>query len=149
MGVFEKTIVDKERIVDLIPQRSPFIFVDSFYGEKGGEFCCGFTPNDRTLFTKMGYMYEAGIVENMAQSAAASTGWSYRERGDSVPVGYIGAVSDFELYKLPNVGIEIKTFVRFCGEFGGISLVETESRQGDDLIAKGKLKIFINENSAK
>ena len=146
MGVPEKALIKGDRIIELIPQRSPFVFIDTFYGESQGLFYSGFTPQPDSCFVKDGIMAEPGVIENMAQTAAAATGWSYRERGEDVPVGFIGAVADFELSKLPVTGFEIKTSVRFAGEFGGISLVEAVSIQGDEPIAKGMLKIFINNN---
>lgn len=144
MGVFKKALKFGEGIYELIPQRAPFVFVDAFYGENDGLFQCGFTPGIEGYFVENGFLTEPGIIENMAQSAAASSGWSYSEKGEEVPIGFIGAVADFELIQLPAIGEEIRTNIRFLGEFAGISLVEAECSQREELFAKGKLKIFIN-----
>ncbi|MBP6365247.1 hypothetical protein SDC9_25777 [bioreactor metagenome] len=145
MGVFEKAVIFGEQMVELIPQRTPFVFVDAFYGENNTLFQSGFTPDEGDYFVVDGYLTEPGVIEHMAQSAAASSGWSYRERGEKIPVGFIGAVADFELKYLPVCGAEIRTNIRFSGEFGGISLVEAESFQNGETFAKGKLKIFIDK----
>lgn len=144
MGISEKAIIGKEGILELIPQRPPFVFVDSYYGEEGGVHHTGFTPVDSTLFAEEGKLLEQGIIEHMAQSAAASTGYSFRSKGEEVPVGFIGAVAGFELLRLPVTGMEIRTTIRFAGEFGGISLVEAQSSQSGELIAGTQLKIFLN-----
>ncbi|MEZ7874527.1 MAG: hydroxymyristoyl-ACP dehydratase [Bacteroidales bacterium] len=145
MGVFEKAVIFGDQIVELIPQRAPFVFVDAFYGESDSLFQTGFTPGEVDYFVVEGFLTEPGVIEHMAQSAAASSGWSYRERGEKIPVGFIGAVADFELTCLPVSGVEIRTTIRFSGEFGGISLVEAESFQNGESFAKGKLKIFIDK----
>ena len=144
MGIPEKAIIYGDKIIELIPQRNPFLFIDSFYGNVDNLFYSGFTPKEGECFVDSGHLTEPGIIENMAQSAAAATGWSFMERCEEIPLGYIGAVSDFELFKLPEIGVEILTEVMFCGEYGGISLVEAESKQKEQVLAKGKLKIFIN-----
>ena len=149
MGIPEKALIFGDKIIELIPQKSPFVFIDSFYGESDGCFYTGFTPKPDGCFVSDGAMQESGVIENMAQTAAAATGWSFRERGEEVPVGFIGAVADFDLYRLPVVDQEIRTSVKFSGEFGGISLVESECFQGDEIFAKGKLKIFINNSENK
>lgn len=144
MGVSEKAIVAREEIEGLIPQRPPFVFVHSYYGEEEGLHHTGFLPDESTLFVENGKMREQGVIEHIAQSAAASVGYGYQIKGEEVPVGFIGAVAAFELTKLPDAGEEIRTTVKFAGEFGGISLVEAECRQRGELIAKTQLKIFLN-----
>lgn len=144
MGISEKAIVGKEEILELIPQRPPFVFVDSYYGEVEGVHHTGFTPDDSVIFAEDGKLHEQGLIEHIAQSAAATTGYSFRSKGEEVPVGFIGAVAGFELLKLPVTGVEIRTTIRFAGEFGGISLVEAQSSQSGELIAKTQLKIFLN-----
>ena len=34
MGVFEKAVIFGEQMVELIPQRTPFVFVDAFFINK-------------------------------------------------------------------------------------------------------------------
>ncbi len=151
MGVLEKAIVTGEEILKLIPQRAPFVFVESYYGEIDGNQVTGFTPVAETLFTKSVSgaddicLTEPGVIENMAQSAAAVTGYKFISRGESVPVGFIGAVSKFVITEFPLVGKEIITHIRELGEFGDISLVEAVLYCGERKAASAELKIFLQK----
>ncbi len=161
MGVPEKAIVTGEDILKLIPQRAPFVFVESYYGEIDGAYVTGFTPVAGTLFTgsfsggckgrpvdngvKDIRLTEPGVIENMAQSAAAVTGYQFVSKGESVPVGFIGAVSKFVITEFPPVGEEIFTHIRKLGEFGDISLVEAILYCGERRAASAELKIFLQK----
>ncbi|MDP3452698.1 MAG: hydroxymyristoyl-ACP dehydratase [Bacteroidales bacterium] len=161
MGVPQKAIVAGEEILKLIPQRAPFVFVDSYYGEFDGAQVTGFTPVAESLFTgsftgnckerpkecdvEELRLTEAGVIENMAQSAAAVTGYQFISRGESVPVGFIGAVSKFVITEFPLVGKEIITHIRELGVFGDISLVEAVVFCEERRAASAELKIFLQK----
>ncbi len=160
MGVPKKAIVTGEDMLQLIPQRAPFVFVESYYGEIDGAFVTGFTPVAGTLFTGSFSSHckedreegvddvrltEPGVIENMAQSAAAVTGYQFVSKGESVPVGFIGAVSKFVITEFPPVGEELFTHIRKLGEFGDISLVEAILYCGDRRAASAELKIFLQK----
>jgi len=145
MGVLKKAIVKGIDILDLIPQRKPFVFVHSYYGEDQGVFYTGYLPESGTLFTEDGYFAETGMIEHMAQSAAVIIGYSFKSKGEVTPVGFIGAVSKFELNKRPLVGEELFTETRIVAKFGDISLVECIIRSNDVRVASGELKIFLQK----
>jgi predicted hotdog family 3-hydroxylacyl-ACP dehydratase len=147
MGVPKKAIVTGEEILGLIPQRAPFVFVDSYYGEIDGAHVTGFTPVAGTLFMDPEgiRMTEPGVIENMAQSAAVVTGYQYVSIGENVPVGFIGAVSKFEIKEFPIAGEEFLTQIRKLGEFGDISLIEAALFCGERRAASAELKIFLQK----
>jgi len=161
MGVSQKAIVSREEIFKLIPQRAPFVFVDCYYGEVDGAYVTGFTPVAGTLFTEpvegvccalrgakeelSVCLTEPGVIENMAQSAAVVKGYQFVSRGESIPVGFIGAVSKFEITEFPVAGEEIRTHIRNLGEFGDISLIEAVLFCGQRRAASAELKIFLQK----
>ncbi len=145
MGVSKKAIIKGDEILDLIPQREPFVFVHSYYGEEEEVFYTGYLPESGTLFTENGYFAETGIIEHMAQSAAVIVGHGYKNKGEEIPVGFIGAVSKFELNILPSVGKELYTGTRFLAQYGDISLVECIISSDDVRVASGELKIFLQK----
>ncbi|MDD4292973.1 MAG: hydroxymyristoyl-ACP dehydratase [Bacteroidales bacterium] len=145
MGVLKKAIVTGSEILDFIPQRKPFVFVHSYYGEDQGVFYTGYIPENGTLFTEDGHFAETGIIEHMAQSAAVIVGYGYKSKGENIPVGFIGAVSKFELFTMPLVGEELYTGTRIMAKFGDISLVECTISSNDVKVASGELKIFLQK----
>ena len=58
-----------------------------------------------------GKFTEAGLMENIAQTAAAGAGYVMLQSDEEVAIGYIGAVKNLEVVALPNVGDIINTSV--------------------------------------
>lgn len=91
MGVPEKTLITAGEILDFIPQRTPIVLVDTFYGiDERGCARSGLTVTADNLFVADGVLDECGIVEHIAQSAALRAGYMSRTMGQRVLLGYIG-----------------------------------------------------------
>ncbi len=97
---------------------------------------------DNVLVSK-GLFSEGGLIENMAQSAAAGTGYFFTSQGKSVPVGYIGAVKNIAIERLPLVGMQIETEIRTLYQVGNANIVSGKIFSGKELIASCELTIFV------
>lgn len=141
MGISEKTVT----IEELIPQRQPMILVDTFDGiDAEGVSHTSFTVSEGNLFLEKNRLTECGLIEHMAQSAAARTGWECRQNGSEIPIGYIGAVSRFAAGRLPAVGTQLHTSLRIVQQLGNLSLAAVRIEAGNETIARGELKIYLN-----
>lgn len=130
--------------LELIPQRPPMVLVDRFEGiDAEGVSTTGYTVVPAGLFVAGGRMSECGIIEHMAQSAAARIGWCCRAEGRPVPVGFIGAVSRLELHDLPRTGVHLRTRLRIVQEIGPLSLAEVRTEADGRPLAEGNLKIYL------
>lgn len=130
--------------LELIPQRPPMVLVDRFEGiDAEGISTTGYTVVPAGLFVAGGRMSECGIIEHMAQSAAARIGWCCRAEGRPVPVGFIGAVSRLELHDLPRTGAHLRTRLRIVQEIGPLSLAEVRTEADGRPLAEGNLKIYL------
>lgn len=130
--------------LELIPQRPPMVLVDRFEGiDAEGVSTTGYTVEPAGLFVAGGRMSECGIIEHMAQSAAARIGWCCRAEGRPVPVGFIGAVSRLELHDLPRTGVHLRTHLRIVQEIGPLSLAEVRTEADGRPLAEGNLKIYL------
>jgi len=143
MGVFEKALISGDDILQYIPQRPPMVMIDSYYGREGEAAYTGYTPEEDSLFCEGGFFQETGIIEHMAQSAAVCAGVEFIEKGEKVPVGFIGAVSKFNVSRLPSVGKTLKTTTREIQKFIDVSLVCSVVETDGEVIATGELKIFL------
>lgn len=79
-------------VLDLLPQRPPFIMVDklTYYDPKHAKTV--FLVRADNIFCHDGVMEEAGLVENIAQTCAARTGFKQRlERNGQVGLSVSGA----------------------------------------------------------
>ena len=130
--------------LELIPQRPPMVLVDRFEGiDAEGVSTTGYTVVPAGLFVAGGRMSECGIIEHMAQSAAARIGWCCRAEGRPVPVGFIGAGSRLELHDLPRTGAHLRTRLHIVQEIGPLSLAEVRTEADGRPLAEGNLKIYL------
>lgn len=146
MGIFEKALISGDELLEYIPQRSPFVMVDSYYGKRELSSFTGLTVRDGNVLTDGNLFSESGLIEHMAQSAAVSAGVDFIARGSSVPKGFIGAVSKMKIRILPEVGKKLNTTITEIQKFQGISLVSAKVECEDQIVAECELKIFLQEN---
>jgi 3-hydroxymyristoyl/3-hydroxydecanoyl-(acyl carrier protein) dehydratase len=146
MGIFEKALISGDKLLEYIPQRTPFVMVDSYYGRRELSSFTGLTVREGNVLVDGNIFSEAGIIEHMAQSAAVSAGVDFIARGCPVPKGFIGAVSKLKIQMLPEVGKKLNTTITEIQKFQGISLVSAKVECDDHVVAEGELKIFLQEN---
>ena len=96
-----EAVIQGEGILNLIPQRPPIVMVDSFFGFEENRSYSGLTVTTDNLFCEAGRLQEPGIIEHIAQSAAARIGVIYTRQGEKVPLGFIGSVDKLKIYNLP------------------------------------------------
>jgi predicted hotdog family 3-hydroxylacyl-ACP dehydratase len=82
-----------QNATELIPQKAPFVLVDKLLYADENTSRASFKIPEGNMFVKDGVYTTAGMVESMAQTAAAGTGYLYRQRNREVPIGYILQVS--------------------------------------------------------
>ena len=133
-------------ILDLIPQRAPIVMVDEFLGMEDNVSKTRFVVRNDNIFVDDGIFSECGLIEHIAQSAAARVGYIFRSQNQNVPIGYIGSVNKFSVESLPPVGSQINTEVTVLQEVGGISLIEAVCKVADEVIAGCRMKIFLDTN---
>ncbi|MEE4257247.1 MAG: hypothetical protein V2I47_09425 [Bacteroidales bacterium] len=143
-------LADKNTVHKLIPQDKPMIMVDQLLEHDTERTVTGFTVEKNNLFAENGFFAEPGLIENMAQSAALRTGWmGMQETGGGghyqPPVGVIGAVKDFVLYRVPKVPVQLQTEVGVIASFSNATVVKALVRTEGELLAEAELKIFIQE----
>lgn len=132
-------------IEELIPQRAPIVMVDRLSSIEEGVSYTELEVRADNLFVERGVLSECGLIEHIAQSAAARIGYLFRMRGEAVPIGYIGSVNQFALGRLPRVGERLTTSIRVLQEVYQVSLVEAEVRSDDEVVASSRMKIFLEQ----
>ncbi len=130
-------------ITEYIPQRAPFVMVDEVLQADDTVSKTQFEIKAGHLFVNDGYFTESGLVENMAQTAAAGTGCKYQQEGKPAPVGYIGAIKNLNIISLPKVGDIITTEIKFTTQVMNVHIVQGRVYNHDQEIANCELKIFL------
>ena len=138
-------IVTKENIQSLIPQRPPFVMVDELIYSDEKSSRTSLLITDDNLFVVNGELREPGLLENIAQTAAARAGHDALHENKPVKVGYIGAVKNFEVFKLPVLNDRIETEITVEDQVFGATLITGITKCNDELIARCEMKIFISQ----
>ena len=132
-------------ILQYIPQRPPFVMIDSIISADDSTCVTSFTIPDNHLFTSEGFFTEPGLVENIAQTAAASTGHKASQNNQEAPVGFIGAIKNLHITQLPQVHTTITTIVHFGMQVMNAQIVTGTVEQNGITLASCELKIFIQQ----
>lgn len=140
-----KAIVSSEEIIlKLIPQRPPFVLVDSIYEYSEKDIVSGFTvPKDHVLVDAKGQLSESGIIEHFAQSIALHQGYNFYKKNEAAPVGYIGSIKNIEIFELPKVGDEIRTKIIVLNQLLGVTMVSGEVFLNGKTIAFGEMRTIV------
>lgn len=137
---------DLTQIFKLIPQRLPMVMVDEHIFTNENKTQTRFSILSNSFFCEDGFLSEAGILENMAQSAAARLGYSFIANDkNNPPIGIIATMQDIQISEYPKVESEIFTEITFVDEIMGITLVDCKTFCNNIEIAFCKMKILLRE----
>jgi predicted hotdog family 3-hydroxylacyl-ACP dehydratase len=128
----------------LLPQKPPMVMVDSLveYTDLGAVTRLGVRPDN--VFVQNGQLAEPGLVENIAQTAAAHAGHNNVLKGIAeAPLGYIAAVDHLQIHKLPAVHSTIETSIRVIQQVLNVTIIAGTVVCEGEPIAQCEMKIFI------
>ncbi|HZZ75076.1 MAG TPA: hypothetical protein VFE04_04080 [Puia sp.] len=136
-----------QNAINLIPQRAPFVFVDSliYIDDKTSRGI--FKIRAENIFVKSGLYSASGMVESMAQTAAAGTGYLSIKNHKKIPVGYIGAVQKLEVFDWPPENAEIMMEINLITNILQVSLVSGIVKYREKIMSSCEMKIFVNHQT--
>jgi predicted hotdog family 3-hydroxylacyl-ACP dehydratase len=134
-----------EDIFALIPQKAPFVMVGKLLYTDEIITRSSFIIDEGNVFVRDRYFQEAGLLENMAQTAALRAGYAAVSENKPVEAGYIGAVKDFEVFGLPRVKDEIITEIGIVNRIFNVTMISGQVWNRGQLIASCEMKLFIGE----
>lgn len=126
-----------------IPQAPPFVMIDELLHTTGAETVTSFTIREGHLFVENGRFTEPGLMENMAQTAAAGMGKKAADHEEAVQVGFIGAIKNWELQSLPLVGDMIETRITVLHQIMNAHIVQAVITCKGQQVAAAEFKIFL------
>ena len=137
-------IVSKENIEDFIPHRPPFVMIDNLISVNEALFESDFSVSESNVLVESGFLQEAGLIENIAQTCAASFGFLDKEKDGQPKIGFIGAISRLELFELPPVTSKINTVVIPTHQLGNIIMVTGQNFLDGRMLLTCEMKIVIS-----
>jgi hypothetical protein len=141
-------IADEARVLELIPQQQPFVLVHALISAAPTEFITSFTVRQEHVLVENGRLTEAGLMENVAQSAALGIGYQAHAAGHAAPLGFIGSIGHVTITDRPRVGDRIVTTVLVRHQVANVHVIEGSVHLGEQLLANMELKVVIMDTSA-
>lgn len=138
-------LVSESEILNYIPQREPIVMVSEILSCEAGSIRTRLNMKAEHLFVADGCLQEPGIIENIAQTAAAMTGYETIKNNLPVKKGFIGSVKRLCIHKLPLQAQPIETEVRVVTEVFNATVIEGSVYQNNELIASCEMNIFLEE----
>ena len=138
-------LVSAENITSVIPQRAPFVMIDALLESSDTSTKTGFSVRRSNLFFEDEYLRESALVENIAQTAAAGVGYRAQQNGTDVPVGFIGAIQQLEIFQLPKENDWLETEVTVTNQVFDVSFIRGTIHCNNELLAQCDMKIFISK----
>lgn len=129
-------------ILDLIPQRPPMQMIDKLlYADEKSAKGVLFIK-ETNIFAEQGKLSESALVEFIAQTAAAYTGYHSKLNAGNVREGYIGAVKNLVIEKLPLVNTEIYSEITIENEIVGFTIIQGKIYDQQEVIASCEMRIL-------
>lgn len=129
---------------EVLPQQDPFVMIGEMIHFQLDTSSTETEIKDTNIFVDNGRFSPSGMMENIAQTCAARIGFynKYILHKD-VQVGFIGAVKNYVVYALPEVGSKIITKVDILEEVFGMTLATAEIKCNDEIIATAEIKLSV------
>lgn len=134
-------------IHELLPQQEPFVMVGTLVRIDERTTVTQTVIKESNIFVDGKSLSASGLVENIAQTCAARIGYVNKyilKKG--IQLGFIGAIRNMEILRLPLVGEEIETNVDVVEEVFGMTLANAIVTCNGETVATTEMKIAIKEN---
>lgn len=130
-----------------IPQAPPFEMIDELIEANLQESSTSLTIREDNIFVKDGVFTEPGLIENMAQTAAAGIGYMSLNAGEKEsPIGFIGQIKNLKINYLPSVGQKLKTTTSIQNSLMNIRVLSCIIKGGAEMVASAEINVFIQEH---
>jgi predicted hotdog family 3-hydroxylacyl-ACP dehydratase len=129
-------------ILDLIPQRPPMQMIDMLIYADERAARGTLRIRESNLFCRNGKMRESGLIEFVAQTAAAFTGYRNKINNNKVNEGYIGAIKNLSITALPPVNSQIQSEIIIENEIVGFTIISGKVLYEGNVIAECEMRIL-------
>lgn len=126
-----------------LPQGPPFVMIDKLTNTDENCPETEFLIKEDNIFVENNLFLEAGLIENMAQTAAAGMGYKSSMENKDPAVGYIGQIKNLKIIELPKVSQKLNTTMRTIHQVMNAFIVEGSIQCEGKLIANAEYKIFL------
>lgn len=128
----------------VLPQQDPFVMIGTLTHFEMTTSTTETLIKEDNIFVDNGRFSASGMMENIAQTCAARVGFYNKFiLHKDVQVGFIGAIRNYVVNSLPEVGSVISTKVDILEEVFGMTLANAEVSCGDAVVATAEIKLSV------
>ena len=127
----------------LIPQKFPFVMIDHLIYSDEHSSRTQFCVKADNILVEDGEFSAAGLVENIAQTAAARAGYLAQTLEKPDAIGYIGAIKNLEIFSLPQINDILETEIIIDNQIFDVTLISGKVKRRDELLAQCQMKVFV------
>ena len=131
-------------ILSIIQQKPPFVMIDKLIYCDRNIAKTSFIIRKENILVEDGALCEAGLVENIAQTAAARSGYLAKIEKKILHIGYIGDVKNLEIAFLPKINSLLETEIRIKNQIFDITVISGRVWSEKKVLAECEMKIFIS-----
>ena len=137
-------------ILELIPQRPPFVMVDKLTSFEGKIASTVFEiRKDNCMLADDGTLTAGGLLENIAQTCAARIGYINKMDQQTVKIGVVGSLKNIEINAYPKIGDILKTTVEETSGILNMTLLNAKIECNSVVIAEGEIKVALTDQDCK
>jgi radical SAM protein with 4Fe4S-binding SPASM domain len=131
----------------LVPHKPPMLLIDRLVEMKERASVSEMTVKADSIFVNgTGTLDEASFPEIMSQAIAAQEGFRKLASRNGQPEGFLLGIKKLEVLGSASVGDTLRISVVKAAKYGDFGIVNGEVYRDKDLIARGELKVFQNDN---
>ena len=130
-------------ILDLIPQRPPMVLIDQMISVSEKSAVGRLFIRESNVFCENGFLQEGGLMEFVAQTAAAYEGYRQLSLQEQVKPGFIGAIKNLSVHFLPEINTEIQSEIFVDSELLGYTLITGKIFQNNAVVAECEMRILV------
>lgn len=144
------SVQSNSRITDiskLIPQRPPIQMIDSFVYDGGNECGTELLVSEDNIFVTDGCLASEGILEHIAQSAAAFLGYKRVLDGLGIALGFIGDIRKCRFSDISaKPGDTLQTNLKIVSVIGNITMISATVCVSGEQIVTCSMKLALEED---
>jgi predicted hotdog family 3-hydroxylacyl-ACP dehydratase len=136
-------------ILDLIPQRPPMVLIDQLISVSEKSAIGRLFIRESNVFCENGFLQEGGLMEFIAQTAAAYEGYRQLSLREEIKPGFIGAIKNLSVHFMPEINTEIQSEIMVDSELLGYTLITGKILQNNTVVAECEMRILVGTPEGK
>ncbi len=135
-------------VLTLIPQKPPFVMIDTLESVDGDDTVTTFTVRADNIFLEGDTLNACALIENIAQNCATRLGYINLINRNRVKLGFIGSIKNLRVLRRPRLGETLTTTVTVLESVLQLTMVSAVISVAGETIVTAEMKIALSDIDA-